>query len=184
MSDFAGMSGDVNYKRDSNGVGGYKEMEQITSLGSNTKRNFAEVKNPMPEWLQTFDNKHSENIYLVSFIQPEATFRSLCPKTGQPDSARMEIIYVPNIKMVESKSLKEYLQSFQNSGEFHEDVCNRIANDLFKLLEPKYLRVYGDFIVRGDLAIKPLVVIWGNGSDNKYDEERIGQLVASWDLKK
>ena len=153
------------------------DTTNVTSLGSNTKRDFANVKQPMPEWLQTFKNSHPNSIQLVCFVQPEPTFRSLCPKTGQPDSASIEIIYVPREKMVESKSLKEYLQSFQNSGEFHEDVCNRIKNDLVKLLDPLYLRVYGDFVVRGDLAIKPLVEFMTS------NEELIRNLVSSWDAK-
>lgn len=136
----------------------------------------------MPEWLATFDNKH-KGVYLVAFVQPDATFRSLCPKTGQPDSARMEIVYVPNVKMVESKSLKEYLQSFQNSGEFHEDVTNRIAKDLMKLMDAKYLRVYGDFVVRGDLAIKPLVELWGKNT-TPLESDQILSLVNQFDNRK
>lgn len=161
-----------------------RKQEELAALplGQTTKRDFAKVKRPMPEWLATFDNKH-KGVYLVAFIQPEATFRSLCPKTGQPDSARMEIVYVPNVKMVESKSLKEYLQSFQNSGEFHEDVTNRIAKDLYKLLKPMYIRVYGDFVVRGDLAIKPLVSLWG--TDTKaFEAIEIKELVHQYDTRK
>lgn len=158
-----------------------KELSALP-LGTTTKRNFAKVKKPMPEWLATFDNKH-KGVYLVAFVQPDATFRSLCPKTGQPDSARMEIVYVPNVKMVESKSLKEYLQSFQNSGEFHEDVTNRIAKDLMKLMDAKYLRVYGDFVVRGDLAIKPLVELWGKNT-TPLESDQILSLVNQFDNRK
>lgn len=161
------------------------DTARLTSLGATTKRNFATNKIPRPEWLEIFDNQHPQDAYLVPFVQPDATFRSLCPKTGQPDSARIEIVYVPGDKMVESKSLKEYLQSFQNSGEFHEDVINRIASDLVKLLDPKYLRVYGDFVPRGDLAIKPMVEhfkaeVFLNATIRDY----IYHLVGSWDAKK
>lgn len=158
------------------------DTRELTSLGASTKRDFANNKEPQPSWLETFTNQHPDNLYLVTFIQPDTTFRSLCPKTGQPDSAKIEICYVPNKKMVESKSLKEYLQSFSNSGEFHEDVINRIANDLFNLMKPRYLRVFGDFVPRGDLAIKPLVEKYGtrkNGETNL-----IWRLVDSWDNKK
>lgn len=158
------------------------DTTKLTSLGSTTKRDFANNKNPQPSWLETFDNQHPTNLYLVTFVQPETTFRSLCPKTGQPDSAKIEICYVPNEKMVESKSLKEYLQSFSNSGEFHEDVINRIANDLFKLMKPKYIRVFGDFVPRGDLAIKPLVEKYGNAKGNEIS--KIWRLVDSWDQVK
>ena len=149
------------------------------TLGKSVKRDFAGNKQPRPEWLATFDNKHPENTYLVPFVQEHTLFRSLCPLTGQPDSARIEILYVPNSEMVESKSLKEYLQSFQNSGEYHEDVANRIANTLFDLLKPKYLRVFADFVPRGDLAIKPIVEKW----ENDVITDKIQWLVHSWDLK-
>lgn len=157
------------------------DTKELTSLGASTKRNFRAIRVPQPQWLEIFQNAH-KGIYLVSFVQPEATFRSLCPKTGQPDSAKMEIVYVPNDKMVESKSLKEYLQSFQNSGEFHEDVTNRIAKDLFKLMQPKYIRVYADFVVRGDLAIKPLVELWGKNT-SPTEAEQINRMVDMFDVK-
>jgi len=151
-------------------------------LGQNTKRDFAGNKKPRPEWLATFKNKHLGQWYLIPFVQQDTTFRSLCPVTGQPDTAAIEIIYVPKTLMVESKSLKEYLQSFSNSGEFHEDVINRIANDLVDLLDPAYLRVFGDFVPRGDLAIKPLVQRWDAILE---DEEMfyILNLVSQWDMK-
>lgn len=154
----------------------------LSSLGSSTKRDFANNKDPRPEWLETFENRKRERDYLVPFVQLDTTFRSLCPKTGQPDSAKIEIIYVPGLKMVESKSLKEYLQSFCNSGEFHEDVINRIAEDLATLMDPKYIRVFGDFVPRGDLAIKPLVSITKSGlTDAEY--RTIDRLVDMWDAK-
>lgn len=157
--------------------------ETLSALGTQTRRDFANIKEPQPQWLETFKNQHEDSLYLVVFVQPDTTFRSLCPKTGQPDSARMEIVYSPNELMVESKSLKEYLQSFQNSGEFHEDVCNRIANDLFNLMKPKYLRVFGDFVVRGDLAIKPIVERWGE-TNSETQDSKIARLVDTWDIKK
>ena len=105
--------------------------------------------------LETFKNIHPKSDYLVPFYCDE--FTSLCPKTGQPDFAKLHILYVPRELMVESKSLKLYLFSFRNSGEFHEDVCNRIVNDLKKKLNPYYVMVYGDFNVRGWIAIKPII---------------------------
>ena len=94
-----------------------------------------------PEVLETFDNKHPENDYFVKFNCPE--FTSLCPITGQPDFATIYISYVPNQKMVESKSLKLYLFSFRNHGDFHEDCMNIIMKDLIKLMDPKYIEVWG-----------------------------------------
>ena len=98
-----------------------EEMKGVTLLGNK------DVKYSMdyaPEMLQTFDNKHPDNDYFVKFNCPE--FTSLCPITGQPDFATVYISYVPGEKMVESKSLKLYLFSFRNHGDFHEDCMNII----------------------------------------------------------
>ena len=115
-----------------------EEMEGVTLLGNK------DVKYSMdyaPEMLQTFDNKHPDNDYFVKFNCPE--FTSLCPITGQPDFATVYISYVPGEKMVESKSLKLYLFSFRNHGDFHEDCMNIIMKDLIKLMDPKYIEVWG-----------------------------------------
>ena len=92
-----------------------------------------------PELLETFENKHRENDYWVKFNCPE--FTSLCPITGQPDFAALYISYVPDIRMVESKSLKLYLFSFRNHGAFHEDVVNIVMKDLIRLMDPRYIEV-------------------------------------------
>ena len=106
-----------------------------------------------PDVLEAFDNKHPDNDYLVKFICPE--FTSLCPMTGQPDFATIHIAYIPEVKMVESKSLKLYLFSFRNHGDFHEDCVNIIMKDLLALMQPKYIEVYGEFTTRGGIAIHP-----------------------------
>lgn len=106
-----------------------------------------------PEVLEVFDNQHPDHDYLVKFICPE--FTSLCPMTGQPDFATIRIAYVPDVKMVESKSLKLYLFGFRNHGDFHEDCVNIILQDLRALMQPKYLEVYGEFTPRGGIAIHP-----------------------------
>ncbi len=106
-----------------------------------------------PDVLEAFDNKHPDNNYLVKFICPE--FTSLCPMTGQPDFATIHIAYIPEVKMVESKSLKLYLFSFRNHGDFHEDCVNIIMKDLLALMQPKYIEVYGEFTPRGGIAIHP-----------------------------
>ena len=85
-----------------------------------------------PEVLETFENKHQGNDYWVQFNCPE--FTSLCPITGQPDFAEIRISYVPAVRMVESKSLKLYLFSFRNHGDFHEDCVNIIMKDLIALM--------------------------------------------------
>lgn len=99
--------------------------------------------------LQTFPNPNRERDYEISFEAPE--FTCLCPMTGQPDFATVRIRYVPDQLCVELKSLKLYLWSFRDEGAFHEAVTNRIADDLIKLLDPRYLEVVGDFFVRGGI---------------------------------
>ncbi|MBC2283881.1 preQ(1) synthase [Listeria booriae] len=106
-----------------------------------------------PEVLEAFPNKHPDNDYFVKFNCPE--FTSLCPMTGQPDFATIYISYVPGEKMVESKSLKLYLFSFRNHGDFHEDCINIIMKDLIKLMRPKYIEVWGKFTPRGGISIDP-----------------------------
>jgi 7-cyano-7-deazaguanine reductase len=106
-----------------------------------------------PEVLETFENRHPDNDYWVKFNCPE--FTSLCPITGQPDFAEIVISYIPAERMVESKSLKLYLFSFRNHGDFHEDCVNIIMKDLIRLMSPKYIEVTGLFTPRGGISIHP-----------------------------
>lgn len=106
-----------------------------------------------PEVLETFINKHPDNDYWVRFNCPE--FTSLCPVTRQPDFAEIRISYLPDKKMVESKSLKLYLFSFRNHGDFHEDCVNVIMKDLIRLMDPKYIEVTGIFTPRGGISLWP-----------------------------
>jgi 7-cyano-7-deazaguanine reductase len=106
-----------------------------------------------PEVLETFENRHPDNDYWVQFNCPE--FTSLCPITGQPDFATITILYLPGERMVESKSLKLYLFSFRNHGDFHEDCVNTIMKDLVRLMDPKYIEVIGRFTPRGGISIYP-----------------------------
>ncbi|EEO26762.1 NADPH-dependent 7-cyano-7-deazaguanine reductase QueF [Helicobacter winghamensis] len=124
-------------------------MESLKHLGTSTQYVFSYDKN----LLETFENKHKERDYFVKFNCPE--FTSLCPITGQPDFATIYISYIPELKMVESKSLKLYLFSFRNHGEFHEDCVNTILNDLVELMQPRYLEVWGKFTPRGGISIDP-----------------------------
>ena len=127
-----------------------EETDGITHLGSKgTKYDF----NYFPEVLETFVNKHPDHDYFVKFNCPE--FTSLCPMTGQPDFGNVIISYVPSERMVESKSLKLYLFSFRNHGDFHEDCMNIIMKDLIKLMDPKYIEVWGKFTPRGGISIDP-----------------------------
>lgn len=106
-----------------------------------------------PQVLEAFDNKNPGKIAWTTFVCTE--FTSLCPKTGQPDFAKIFINYVANTKMVESKSLKLYLFSFRNHGDFHEDCVQTICDDLVQLMKPKYIEVIGEFTPRGGIAIYP-----------------------------
>ncbi len=126
-----------------------REQEGLQQLGRKTeyKSNYA------PEVLETFENRHQDNDYWVQFNCPE--FTSLCPITGQPDFAEIKIAYIPAQRMVESKSLKLYLFSFRNHGDFHEDCVNTIMKDLVALMQPKYIEVIGLFTPRGGISIYP-----------------------------
>lgn len=106
-----------------------------------------------PEVLETFENQHPDGDYWVEFLCPE--FTTLCPITGQPDFAEIVIRYIPDQRMVESKSLKLYLFSFRNHGDFHEDCVNIIMKDLIDAMHPRYIEVVGLFTPRGGIAIHP-----------------------------
>lgn len=138
-----------------------EELQGVTLLG-NQKTKYEQDYNPGV--LETFVNKHPDNDYLVTFNCPE--FTSLCPKTGQPDFAKIIINYIPAQKMVESKSLKLYLFSFRNHGDFHEDCVNMIMKDLVALMQPKYLEVIGIFNPRGGISIYPMA----NYGDNEHQD--------------
>ncbi len=99
--------------------------------------------------LETFENPHPGRDYVITHVAPE--FTSLCPKTGQPDFATIEIEYVADRLCVELKSLKLYLQGFRNVGVFYEDVVNRILDDLVAALSPRRMKVTGRFTPRGGM---------------------------------
>lgn len=151
------------------------EVENITLLG-NKKTVYAD--DYAPDVLETFVNKHPDNDYMVTFNCPE--FTSLCPITGQPDFAKIIINYIPDEKMVESKSLKLYLFSFRNRGDFHEDCINIIMKDLKKLMNPKYIEVKGIFTPRGGISIYPFACYGREGT--KYEKIAEDRLFASLEL--
>ena len=126
-----------------------RKDEGLSALGQKTRYSM----NYAPEVLEAFTNKHPDNDYWVQFNCPE--FTSLCPITGQPDFAEIKIMYIPGERMVESKSLKLYIFSFRNHGDFHEDCVNIIMKDLIKLMDPKYIEVVGLFTPRGGISIYP-----------------------------
>ncbi len=101
--------------------------------------------------LEAFPNRAPGRYYLVTLETHE--FTCVCPMTGQPDFATIKVEYVPDQKIVESKSFKLYLWSYRNEGVFHEHVVNVILDDLVKALDPHYCKVTGAFNVRGGIAI-------------------------------
>ncbi|MBD5301031.1 MAG: NADPH-dependent 7-cyano-7-deazaguanine reductase QueF [Bacteroides sp.] len=147
------------------------ELDGVSLLGNTG------VKYPTqyaPEVLETFINKHPDNEYIVTFTCPE--FTSLCPKTGQPDFAKILISYIPRERMVESKSLKLYLFSFRNHGDFHEDCVNIIMKDLIALMDPRYIEVKGIFTPRGGIAIHP----FANYGDSEHQTLVMQRRLASF----
>lgn len=140
-----------------------EELTGVTLLGNQYTKYKYDYD---PDVLETFVNKHLDNDYVVTFDAYE--FTSLCPRTGQPDFAKIIVSYIPNEKMVESKSLKLYLFSFRNHGDFHEDVVNIIMKDLIKLMDPKYIEVRGIFSPRGGISIFPLAN-WFNPKFPKFE---------------
>ena len=125
-------------------------LTDLTLLGNQNTKYLYEYN---PGILESVDSMHANRDYFVKFNCPE--FTSLCPMTGQPDFATIYISFIPDKKLVESKSLKLYLFSFRNHGDFHEDCINIIMNDLIKLIEPRYIEVWGKFTPRGGLSIDP-----------------------------
>ncbi|MCK9919395.1 preQ(1) synthase [Microbacteriaceae bacterium K1510] len=131
-----------------------KTIKQPLQLG----RPAAIPASPDKAVLDRVPNSHRDTNYLARFTAPE--FTTLCPVTGQPDFAHLVIDYVPNKYLVESKSLKLYLISFRNHGDFHEGCTVAIGKRLFKLLEPKWLRIGGYWYPRGGM---PIDVFWQAG---------------------
>ncbi|MGE3302297.1 MAG: preQ(1) synthase [Hyphomonadaceae bacterium] len=121
------------------------------------------VKAPVPAdpaaaALERVPNPHPDALYLARFQAPE--FTSICPVTGQPDFARLVIDYAPGDWLVESKSLKLYLQSFRNHGAFHEDCTVAVGKRIVAAIEPRWLRIAGLWNPRGGM---PIDVYWQTG---------------------
>jgi 7-cyano-7-deazaguanine reductase len=147
-----------------------RKEENLRALGRDTDY----LDDYAPEVLETFENKHPDNDYWVQFNCPE--FTSLCPITGQPDFAEIKIMYLPAERMVESKSLKLYLFSFRNHGDFHEDCVNIIMKDLVKLMQPKYIEVVGLFTPRGGISIYP----FANYADPEHEALKKQRLMEQF----
>jgi 7-cyano-7-deazaguanine reductase len=129
-----------------------RDLTGVSKLGNNSTK--YDYEKPDVSILETFVNQHPDTDYLITFKIPE--FTSLCPKTGQPDFATIYVQYIPQERCVESKSLKLYMFSYRNFGEFHEDCVCRIGKDLIEKMDPKYIRVEGQFRPRGGISIVPV----------------------------
>lgn len=147
-----------------------EELKGVNLLGKRENTPYPNTYNPTI--LEAFINKFPDNEYLVKLDCPE--FTTLCPKTGQPDFGHIIIRYIPDKLLVESKSLKLYLFSFRENGDFHEDVTNIICRDLVKLMQPKYLEVEGIFNPRGGISIVP----FANYSDSDHQEFAAARKLA------
>lgn len=128
--------------------------DNLRSLGAGATAYPTTYDPSVLEWFPNKSQRLDDGVdFTVELECPE--FTALCPKTSQPDFAKIVITYAPDQRCVESKSLKLYLFSFRNHGSFHEEVVNTIGGDLVKLLEPRWLRVRGDFFPRGGISINP-----------------------------
>jgi 7-cyano-7-deazaguanine reductase len=105
--------------------------------------------------LEVFDNQYPQRDYKIEIVAPE--FTSVCPKTGQPDYGTITIIYTPDKKCVELKSLKMYLQSYRNAGIFYENVTNEMMDDLTAVLQPRWMKIEAAFTPRGGISSKIIV---------------------------
>jgi len=117
--------------------------------------------------LETFANPNNERDYTIKITMPE--FTCLCPKTGQPDFAKLFLEYVPSKKCVELKSLKMYIWSYRDEGAFHEAVTNQILNDLVEATKPKYMKLKAVFNVRG--GVYTTIVCDHKSSDWKPNQD-------------
>lgn len=99
--------------------------------------------------VDTFPNPRQDRPYVIEFTCPE--FTCVCPKTGQPDFGTIKITFVPDKRCIELKSLKLYLWSYRNEGQFHEKCTNKILDDLVQATKPRYMKVVGDFFIRGGI---------------------------------
>lgn len=134
------------------------DLDELTFLGRDSTK-------PTKQ-LETFPNHHPDRDYTVTLTTDE--FTCVCPATGQPDFARITIRYIPDQRIVESKSLKLYFWSYRNEGVFHEHVTNVILDDLVAALEPRWCEVVADFGVRGGIAISVL-------ADYTKEEKQVSQ---------
>ena len=126
-----------------------KEGRDLKQLGSQKTK--YKLDEPNRKILEVFENKYSGRDYTIQFVFPE--FTSLCPKTGQPDFATIEVNYIPNMLCIESKALKLYFFAYRQYGSFMETITNKILEDLVYVCQPRWMEVKGEFNARGGTLI-------------------------------
>ena len=125
------------------------DVTGLKHLGSG-KTSYA-FEEPTAAILEAFPNKYPDRDYQICFEHPE--FTSLCPKTGQPDFATIEITYIPDQLCIETKSLKLYFTAYRNHGSFMETITNKILDDLVSVCQPRQMRVVALFNPRGGTSL-------------------------------
>ena len=128
-------------------------IKSLKNLGS--KQTKYKYDSPESTLLEVFENQFPERDYITQFIFNE--FTSLCPKTGQPDSATITVEYIPNKLCIETKSLKIYFLSYRNQGAFMETITNQILEDCVKICDPRWIKITGNFNARGGTLINIIV---------------------------
>lgn len=124
-------------------------MEERKSSYEGLQANIPELKTPA---IETFTNVYVGQSFTIEFSIPE--FTAICPKTGLPDFGELQITYIPKEVCLELKSLKEYILFFRDVGIFHENVVNKVCDDLIQTLQPDYLKVHGNFNIRGGIKTR------------------------------
>lgn len=172
----------------------YSKPNALEKLGSGSANARTwEQQPPTPEVLERFPNpmqfsRHpSPNPVQLGGYDDPMEFTSLCPKTGQPDHARIVVRYAPKEWCIESKSWKLYLQSFRMWGEFHESCIQRIKDDLIDLIDPIWIEVWGEFTPRGGISINPEArwdqsmkgVTFEQMTDTRSPEERMAEMLRT-----
>lgn len=135
------------------------DIKNLKALGvsATNNKNLYQFEKPNKSLLETFENIYHQNESVITFHTSDG-LQSLCPLTNQPDSCKnLYIQFIPDHKMLESKSLKLYINGFRNYGCFHEEICHIILNDIYEVLHPKWIRVFAEFEPRGGYAIIPCI---------------------------
>lgn len=141
------------------------DVSQLSQLGSKTTE--YRDRNPSHDILESFPNPNLSRNYEIRLHFPE--FTSLCPKTGQPDFATVDVLYIPDRLCVETKSLKLYFFAYRNEGSFMERIANRILDDLVQSIAPRWMKVVARFASRGGVRLEVFAehhsADWGRGQN-------------------